>query len=65
MSGRGEWRTLEAAHLARSVCRAKLPAATEDFEYFVEAHTADGYTLRWPVTTPELNQTVILTEDDS
>ena len=62
--GRGEWQTVEATHLARAVYQEKLPPALEDFEYFVEARTAGGQTLRWPVTSPELNQTVVVTEQD-
>jgi hypothetical protein len=61
--GRGEWRTVGAAHLARGVYRAKLPAAAEDLEYFVEVQTAGGQTLRWPSTSPELNQTVVIAEE--
>jgi hypothetical protein len=60
--GRGEWHTVQATHLARAVYRAKLPAAMEDYEYFAEAETAGGRTLRWPTTAPELNQTVVITE---
>jgi len=58
--GNGEWRALEADHLARAVWQTRLPAATEDFEYFIEAQTADAKTLRWPATAPELNQTVVI-----
>ena len=32
---KGEWRTIEASHLARSAWQAKLPPATEDFEYSI------------------------------
>jgi hypothetical protein len=58
--GRGEWRMLDASHQARAVWQARLPAATEDFEYSVEARTADGQTLRWPASAPEINQTVVV-----
>jgi hypothetical protein len=54
-----------ATHLARAVYQAPLPAATEDFEYYVEARTAAGETLRWPVTAPELSQSVIVADKDS
>jgi hypothetical protein len=63
--GRGAWRTVAATHLARAVYQAPLPAATEDFEYYVEARTAAGETLRWPVTAPELSQSVIVADKDS
>lgn len=58
--GRGDWRTLPAWHQARAVWQAKLPAATDDLEYFIEAQTADAKTLRWPATSPEINQTVVV-----
>jgi hypothetical protein len=60
--GKGDWRILPAQHLARGVWTATLPAATEDFEYQVEAETADGKKLAWPATAPQLNQTVVVTE---
>lgn len=60
--GQGEWHTLGASHQARAVWRAKLPPATEDFEYFVESQTADAKTLRWPTSAPQLNQTVVIAE---
>ena len=58
--GQGNWQTIPATHLARAVYQAKLPAAMEDFEYFAEAQTLGGETLRWPATAPEMNQTVVL-----
>jgi hypothetical protein len=58
--GEGSWRTVEASHQDRAVWLVKLPAAAEDFEYSVEAETADAKILRWPVTAPEINQTVVV-----
>lgn len=58
--GKGEWRTLKASHQGRAVWQARLPAASEDFEYSIEAQTADNAILRWPVTAPTLNQTVVV-----
>ncbi len=58
--GRGEWRKVEVRHLARAVYQATLPPATEDFEYYVETGTAGGQSPRWPVTAPELNQSVVV-----
>jgi hypothetical protein len=57
--GNGEWRALEASHVARATWQALLPGTAEDFEYFIEARTADDKTLRWPATAPDLNQTVV------
>jgi hypothetical protein len=42
------------------VYEAKLPAPADDFEYFIEAKTADSTTLRWPPTAPRLSQTVVV-----
>ena len=60
--GGGEWKTIPAAHLARAVYEAKLPAAGEDFEYYAIAATAAGQKLVWPATAPEMNQTVVIRE---
>jgi hypothetical protein len=58
--GSGTWKTLDAKHQARALWRVELPAASEDFEYYIEAQTASGGTLRWPASAPEMNQTVIV-----
>ncbi len=58
--GRGEWRALEASHRARAVWQARLPAAAEDFEYFVDATTGEAPALRWPPGAPERTQTVVI-----
>ena len=54
--GQGDWQTIPATHLARAVHEAKLPAAQEDFEYYITA----GENLVWPATAPALNQTVVV-----
>jgi hypothetical protein len=58
--GGKEWRTVPATHVARAVWKASLPPAEADFEYFLEAQTADGKNLRWPASAPEMNQTVVV-----
>jgi hypothetical protein len=58
--GSGEWKTVPAAHVARALWKARLPASSEDFEYTVEAVTSSGETLRWPASAPDLPQTVIV-----
>jgi len=69
--GKGEWKTVEAKHVARAVWNAKLPAADDDFEYYVVAELADDSKsaienqrtkLVWPATAPGMNQTVIISE---
>jgi len=60
--GMGKWKTTPASHLARARHRAVLPAAKDDFEYYVTAVTAGGEKLVWPATAPQLNQTVVVTQ---
>ena len=57
--GKDDWRTIPAAHIARAVYEARLPAAEDDFEYYVSAATAGGKTVLWPAAAPRLNQTVV------
>jgi hypothetical protein len=57
--GRGDWQAVPAAHVARAVYTAQLPAAVDDFEYYV---TAGSQNLAWPATAPQLNQTVVVTQ---
>lgn len=45
---------------ASGVWQAKLPAATEDFEYSIELQSAAANTHRWPTTAPAMNQTVVV-----
>jgi len=60
--GSGKWKRISAKHLARAVYEAKLPAANEDFEYYVTAETVSGQKLIWPATAPAMNQTVVVSE---
>ena len=57
--GRGEFASVAMELVARGVYKATLPALSEDIEYYVEART-DGKDLRFPVTAPALNQTVVV-----
>jgi hypothetical protein len=58
--GTGAWKALRASNEGRAVWQARLPESLDDFEYSIEAELADGTHLRWPVTAPELNQTVVV-----
>jgi hypothetical protein len=58
--GQGDWQTLPVRHEGRAVWQASMPGAASDYEYFVEAQLADGKTLRWPASAPEMNQTVVV-----
>jgi hypothetical protein len=61
--GKGEWQTIPATHIARAVYEAKLPAASEDFEYHITADTAGGGHRVWPATAPQLSQTVVVRDE--
>ncbi len=61
--GGTDWREIPAAHEARAVWRAVLPAAGDDFEYWIECQDAAGTILRWPATAPEANQTVVIHQE--
>jgi hypothetical protein len=59
--GLGAWQSLPLKRVARAVHTVTLPPArNESLEYYVEAETAGGATLRWPATAPEVNQTVVV-----
>jgi len=60
--GQGSWQTNSATHVGRAIYTVKLPAAQDDFEYFISAHTAGGEELVWPATAPAMNQTVVVAE---
>lgn len=64
--GRGEFSALPVEHVARGVHRVRIPAdriAGNDFEYYVET-AMDGNTIRFPVTAPAMNQTVVVVPQD-
>jgi hypothetical protein len=57
--GRGGFRPVPAVPAARGVYTVGLPAPVADIEYYVEA-SVDGRTVRFPVTAPDLSQTVVI-----
>jgi hypothetical protein len=57
--GKGEFQAIEAKPLGRGVYEFELTSPNEDFEYRIEAETQAGKKLRWPITAPERNQTVV------
>lgn len=57
--GRGDWKSIPASHVARAVYEARLPAAQDDFEYYLTAETMSGAALLWPATAPQISQTVV------
>ncbi len=62
--GVGEFATLPAKGVGRSVHTVSLPPVTNDIEYFLTAETASGKQIVWPATAPTLCQTVILAPDN-
>jgi hypothetical protein len=58
--GMGDFRRGEARLLSRATYQVKIPVSKESFEYRLEAETADGKTILWPATAPEMNQTVVV-----
>jgi hypothetical protein len=60
--GQGEFETLPLERVARSIYSARLSAARiagRDIEYYVQASLGTD-TMRFPVTAPGLNQTVVM-----
>ena len=61
--GTGEFSQVALAHVARGVWTATLGAkaiGNEDVEYFISAKTRRGETLHYPVTAPQMNNTVVV-----
>ncbi|RPJ52040.1 MAG: hypothetical protein EHM23_33380 [Acidobacteria bacterium] len=58
--GQGGFESVPASRLGGAVYRVSLPPASTDIEYYLQAETATGGTLKWPATAPELCQTVIV-----
>jgi hypothetical protein len=63
--GAGPFRAMPLQHIARAVYHVELPSPGEDFEYRIEATTADGTDLTWPAAAPEINQTVLVWKSQS
>jgi hypothetical protein len=60
--GRGRFAPVPLRHVARGVYQVQFPpeaTAGEDLEYYLEVRTREGQRLRFPVTAPALNQTVV------
>jgi len=57
--GRGTYTDIRVTHVGRGVYKVEIPQQDDDFEYYVEARTAN-VTARFPVTAPIINQTVVI-----
>jgi hypothetical protein len=61
--GGGDYKEIALTCKGRAVHEASLPAQPDDFEYYIEAATLAG-DVRFPVTAPSINQTVIVVPSD-
>ena len=64
--GKGSFKKIPLTHIARSVYSARIPASRieTDLEYYVKANTTDGQESTFPVTAPEINQTVVIVNEE-
>jgi hypothetical protein len=62
--GPGKFKSTPLVHVARGVYTVTLPAEAtkDDLEYYVQSAAVDGEPLRFPVTAPEMNQTVVVAD---
>jgi hypothetical protein len=60
--GKGKYLSVPLRHVFRKAYKAEIPAAQlpADFEYYIELEPGNGEALRFPVTAPEINQTVVI-----
>jgi len=65
--GQGQFAAVPFEPVNRGVYKLSLPAEATgaDFEYYLEAVTDDSRVLRFPATTPEINQTVVVLPAES
>ena len=57
--GQGNFRKRDLTHVSRGVYQCTLASVQNDIEYYIAVETAGGKKLTWPVTAPEMNQTVV------
>ncbi|HAH22572.1 MAG TPA: hypothetical protein DCL77_02200 [Prolixibacteraceae bacterium] len=59
--GNGKFNSIELKRMDRNVFEVTIPAAqiNDDFEYYIEV-SAGGEVVKYPVTTPDINRTVVL-----
>jgi len=57
--GEGSYQSKSLSHQARGVYEVTIPAQSDDFEYYIEVETPIG-NVNFPVTAPEINQTVVV-----
>ena len=57
--GEGKYKSKTLTHIARGVYTLTLSPQPGDFEYYLEAQTSAGKVV-YPVTAPNLNQTVVV-----
>ena len=57
--GSGAYTEVPVTRVARAVYEATIPPLSGDTEYYIQARTAGGRTLRWPAA-PGLTQTIVV-----
>ena len=59
--GNGKFKTIELKKMDRNVFEVTIPASeiNDDFEYYIEV-SAGSQLVKYPVTTPDLNRTVVV-----
>ena len=59
--GNGKFKTIELKNMGRNVFEVTIPASeiNDDFEYYIEV-SAGSELVKFPITTPDLNRTVVL-----
>ena len=61
--GKGEFKRIPIAHVARSVYSVKIPASQikgTDLEYYLKITAADNQSITFPASAPAINQTVVV-----
>ena len=58
--GHGKWNSFPLVHVNRGVWKANFPAAKKDFEYYIQFNDQQSGRLCWPVSSPQINQTVVV-----
>jgi len=62
--GTGKFKAVDVKHINRGVYQVRIAGKRlsdiDTIEYYIDMETFGGKKLRWPVTSPEINQTVVM-----
>ncbi len=61
--GETKYNKISLEHVNRGVYTVRLPSAESDYEYYIRVASHTGKELVFPVTAPEINQTVLVVSD--